>query len=741
MKLLSKIFVAASAVVTLTASAALNPGNLPLWFEAGSPTQYIARGQGLQVGITAAGSEIFMQRQDGDRASVRMTFVGGNSTANISGAEKLEAKINRFIGNDSSKWQKGVPTFAKVRATEIYPGVDVVYYGSREKLEYDFQLAAGVNPEIIALRFDGAKISINPQGELVVSLNGGEIKQHRPIAYQTVAGQQTEVSAAWRIVDEHTAAFQIGSYNRALPLVIDPIVTFTTYFGGAAGESAIGVAVSPVDNTIFICGQTFSTKVTNGVPFSYNTASAFTNFGGGSLTGDAFVARFTSDGSTLLSCTYLGGKSDDAAFAIAVDTAGHPYVAGYTQSTNFPVLNPISYGSYDGGHLSGKIIPTIRTFPGECFVTELEVDGSSLIYSTYLGGNKYDAAFGIAVDPAGNAYVTGYTTSTNFPVTEAAFQKQLKCPKAAYLYQNAFVAEIAAGGGQLNYSTFLGGTNNDTGNAIAYTNGHVIVVGETTSTNFPWTNGLAQCHYLNGITNRQRFINTDGFVTSFLVNGTNLDLQYSTFLGSSNLDVASSVAVDSTGNAYVVGWTTSMNFPTAFPISGLSSYVRTNKSNFAVATNAFLTKLAWNDTSNSVETAFSQMFGGRGQDLANGVALDSFNNVYVVGTASSTNFPVIIGSIPVDGTNSFSTNSCLRATNSGASDTFITAFAVGGGMLGSAYVGGKANDFGNAIAIDTANTIIVVGSTTSTNLPVFNAFQKYRNGTNDTFISKFNFVD
>ncbi|MEY4917240.1 MAG: hypothetical protein RL616_1153 [Verrucomicrobiota bacterium] len=362
---------------------------------------------------------------------------------------------------------------------------------------------------------------------------------------------------------------------------------------------------------------------------------------------------------------------------------------------------------------------------------------ASLVYSTFLGGNKFESAFGIAVDPAGNAFVTGYTTSTNFPVTAAAYQNRLMCPQAAYVNQNAFVTEIAAGGGQLNYSTFLGGSNYDRGLGIAYNNGNVIVVGKTKSKNFPATNGLTSYLYLNGRTNPLAVF--DGFVTKFTTSGTNLVLQYSTFLGSTNEDVATAVAADSSGNAYVVGWTVSTNFPTVNPITNLSSFVHTNKTSVPFATNAFLTMLGWNGA--NAELSYSQTFGGRGQDIANGVALDGFGNVYVVGTASSTNFPVVIGSIPVDGTNSFSTNSCLRAKNSGKSDAFVTAFAAGGGLIGSAYIGGKGNDSGIAIAIDSASMIVIAGNTTSTNLPVINAVQPKRNGTNDTFISKFNFVD
>ncbi len=726
-----------AATIALPASAALNPGNLPLWFEAGNAAQFTARGHGSQFTITTTGTEFTLRQADGRQTTARMVFLGGNPKSEITGDGQLPAKLNRFIGNEPAQWQSGLATFAKVRLEKIYPGINAVYYGNQEKLEYDFELAAGVKPEIIALRFDGIqKISVNAQGQLVIALGGGEITQQPPVAYQTIAGQRRSVAASYRILDSRTMGFAIGSYDHSQPLVIDPV--FTTYFGGSSDETAWAVAVDPNDNSIYLAGQTVSTRVTNGVPFTKDAYDP--SFNGGTILGDAFVAKFDSTGG-LTYCTYLGGKGEDAAYAIAVDAFGHVFVTGITQSRDFPVRNPVVYGNFNGTNISGKIISTINAFPTDCFVTELEADGASLVYSTYLGGNKFESAFGIAVDPAGNAFVTGYTTSTNFPVTADAYQKHLMCPQAAYIYQNAFVTEIAAGGGQLNYSTFLGGTNYDCGLGIAYNNGYVVVVGETKSKNFPWVNGLTNnCRYLNGRTNQLPVF--DAFVTQFTTNGTSLDLQYSTFLGSTNEDVATAVAVDANGAAYVVGWTTSTNFPIEHPISDLSSFVHTNKTGFAIATNAFLSII----TNGPTGLTYSQSFGGRGQDIANGVALDGWRNIYVIGTASSTNFPVY--NIPTDGTNSFSTNSCLRAKNSGASDAFVVAFdsidstnflSATNRFFGAAYIGGKANDSGMAIAIDSTN-IVIVGTTTSTNLPVsVNAYKTKRIGNKDTFISKFNF--
>jgi hypothetical protein len=344
--------------------------------------------------------------------------------------------------------------------------------------------------------------------------------------------------------------------------------------------------------------------------------------------------------------------------------------------------------------------------------------------------------------------VTGYTSSTNFPATEFAFTNKMVCSNNFYINANAFVSEIAAGGNYLNYSTFLGGSNIDRGQAIAYNNGSVIVAGKTKSKNFPWVDGLTNSRYLNGRTNELSVF--DSFVTKFVAVDTNLVLQYSTFLGSTNEDVATSVAADASGNAYVVGWTTSSNFLTVNAITNLYSYVRTNRTGFAVATNAFLTKLVWNG--DNAEAQFSQMFGGRGQDIANGVALDSAGNIYVTGTASSTNFPISTNhfanylanySIDLNNTNIFP----LRTKSNKNSDAFVIGFDSGlTGVLGSAYIGGKNKDAAIGIAIDSSDNIIIAGNTTSTNFPVssvtntlisVDAYRKKRIGTNDMFIVKF----
>jgi hypothetical protein len=758
-------------VLNLGAQSAAQFGKLPLWFEAGSNANFTAHASDSQFTITRAGAEFTLIKNSGETAGCQLQFVGANPAASISGEQKLAGTINYFLGSNPNQWRASVPTFAQVRVENIYPGVNVVYYGNRQKLEYDFNLSAGINPSVIALHFAGAeKISVDAQGELVIHFSSGEVVQHPPVAYQTVHGARQEIAAGYKILDAHTAAFALGQYDQSEPLVIDPVLSYSSFFGGNYGETAWAIAVNRTDASIYVAGQTFSIKNSNTIPaLTFSTPGAFqTNYAGGKLTGDAFVARFNVDDTgtnlSLHYATYLGGTGDDGALGLAVDSVtGNAYVAGYTDSTNFPTTNSITKTSGLYPHISGVLNQYTHTYPVDAFVTELNADGNALVYSTYLGGESMDAAYGIALDDAGDAFVTGYTYSTNFPTTKStAYQPNLVCSNTVYINANAFVTELAPDGTHLNYSTYLGGTNFDVGRAIAYNNGRLFVAGYTFSTNFPvlhalpgmeldysnyytkkihsgttnipvlWTN-LFTGKLLNSSTNIYSTA-SDAFVTAFdTTSTTNWALLYSTYLGGTNNDQATSIAADNVGSAYVAGFTSSTNFPDTVP-NLTTSYMLTNGLSYVNATNAFLTKIVWDGTNTSIAASasgYSAMFGGRGLDVANGVALDAIGNAYVIGSATSTNFPVTTNNI---GGDLSATNDFLKRNY--RSDVFVIAFNPNASaLLFSTYIGGVDNDFGNAIAVDPMGVnAYIAGQTLSTNFPAVNALQARRNGTNDMFI-------
>ena len=776
MKLSVKKILGTSLVLSLTAwrlgaQSAAQFGNLPLWFEAGSPAQFTAHASDSEFSITPAGAEFTLAKTGGETAACQLQFVGANPSARISGDAPLTGKINYFFGSNPNQWRAGVPSFSQVRVENLYPGVNVVYYGNRQKLEYDFNLAAGVNPSVIALHFAGAeKISVDAQGALVINFKSGKVTQHLPLAYQTVSGTRQEIAASYKILDAHTAVFALGDYNRNEALVIDPVLSYSSYFGGNLGEIGWAIAVNTNNGSIYVAGQTFSTKDTNNSYLTFSTPGAYqTNYNGGKQAGDAFVARFDmesdADGAatnlSLIYATYLGGSADDAAYAIAVDPSGNAFIAGATISTNFPVKNPIA----SGNKINGKIDPHLKAYPTDAFVTELDPSGSTLLYSTYIGGNSSDAAYGITLDSDDNAYLTGFTYSTNFPVTPNGKYQSLQCSNTFYINANAFVSEISTSGPALIYSTYLGGTNFDEGRAIAYNSGKVFVAGYTTSTNFPVTNFLAKMDFvytnityktnhdvvttnvavwtnyfsgglLNNSTNKKNSA-SDAFVTAFDTTvQTDWTLLYSTYLGGTNDDRANGIAADANGNAYVAGYTCSTNFPnTTFGL--VSSYVFTNNLRYVNATNGFLTQILYNPGTNAT-IGYSSMFGGKGVDVANGVALDPDGNAYVIGSASSTNFPVTTNNIGGD----------LSATNHYIkkrfkSDVVVIAFNPdASALLYSFYLGGVDNDYGNAIALDQYANAYLVGQTLSTNFPVtsdssnsISALQPHRNGTDDMFMS------
>ena len=709
--------------------------SVPLFFEplstqtqSSAPQGFVARGHNYHFLITPTEAQMALRRvatatpfsplerdqllepQPLITRALRMELLGANAGAVVQGLGEMPGKINYLIGNDRNKWRTGVATFARVQVKQVYPGIDMVYYGNEHRLEYDFSVAPHADPRAIAIHFTGAKkIEISPAGELVVTLADEEIRQPRPEIYQIVQGGRKPVTGGYQLRDAQTVQFQLGDYDRDLPLIIDPLLSYSTYFGGNAGDIALAIKVDKYSpqGCVFIAGETLSTQFTFPIP-----AGAFQRtFAGGSINGDAFVAKLGNTATNLVYFTYLGGSGNDGALDLALDTNGNAYVTGFTDSSNFPVLNALY------PHIAGTPDPTLHVFRTDAFVTELNTNGSGLVYSTYLGGDAADVAGGIAVDPSGNAYITGYTFSTNFPT-----HNPLPSHGSTLAGSNdVFVAKIGPGGSPLVYSTYLGGTNADEGEGIAVdAAGFAYVTGFTASTNFPMINALQTNinHSTNAVHDfRGKSVPYDAFVAKLATNGSSL--VYSTYLGGTNVDAGFRITCDLSGNAYVVGQAGSSDF--------------TNTLNFPHAANntnvdAFLTKIS----SNGLAFMYSALFGGSNNDVAWGVAVDPAGNASVVGiTASvSQNFPAI----------SNVTN--LRSFNSGALDAFVAGFNANGAMIYSGFFGGATNDYGYAIDVDFGGNAYVAGRTLSTNFPVASAFpniapfQSSLNSSNDAFVAK-----
>jgi len=557
-----------------------------------------------------------------------MRLVGANASAAVTGAEELPGKSNYFIGNDPKKWRTNVPNYAKVKYQDVYPGVDLVYYGNQGgQLEYDFVVAPGADPETIRFALSGGlqessrqsavgsraqnqtlrqskiqnlKSKIDPSGDLVIETDGGEVRLHKPVVYQpaisngqrtTDYGQRAPVEGHYVMQANNQVGFKVASYDHTRPLLIDPVLSYSTYLGGSFTDLGYHITVDSSGNA-YVTGDTLSQNFPTANPFqATNKATPTTS------NPTAFVAKLNSTGSALVYSTYLGGSNEDVGTGIAVDSSGNAYVTGYTTSTNFPTVNPLQV-SNGGGY--------------EAFVSKLNAAGSALVYSTYLGGSGSDAGGGIAVDSSSNAYVTGYTNSTNFP-TANPFQAS---NGGGY---DAFVSKLNAAGSALVYSTYLGGSGSDAGTGIAVdSSSNAYVTGYTNSTNFPTVNPLQ-------VSNGGGY---DAFVSK--LNAAGSALTYSTYLGGSNEDVGTGIAVDSSSNAYVTGYTSSTDFPTVSPLQ--ASYGGGNL-------DAFVAKF---DAAGSA-LIYSTYLGGGGTDRGYGIAIDSSANAYVTGETISNNFPTTPG--------------------------------------------------------------------------------------------------
>jgi len=621
----------------------------------------------------------------------------------VQGLEEQAAKSNYFIGNNPQKWQTNIANYTKVLYKEVYPGIDVLFYGNGQQLEYDICVAPGKKTQDIRLHLEGVKeLSIDESGNLCILTEAEQtLHMQKPFIYQLIEDNKIAVDGQFTLLAKNEIGFDIGTYDTTQSLIIDPILglQYSTYLGGNQDDEAFGIAV---DNN----GNAYVTGFASSPNFPTTGGAFQPTFSAKNNGTNAFVTKLNSTLSGLVYSTYLGGSGEDGGNAIAVDTSGRAYVTGFTSSSNFPTKSAYQ-----------KTFAKNATDNASVFVTKLNSTGSKLLYSTYLGGSGDDEGNGIALDASSNAYVTGSTSSSNFPTTKGVFQKTL----ANQTGTNAFVSKINTtqkGKKSLVYSTYLGGSGKDVGNAIAVRpSGRVYVTGFTRSPNFPTTPGAFQ-------TTSTKLVSTHAnvFVTKLNSNGSKL--LYSTYLGGSGNDEGNGIAVDTVGNGYVTGFTSSSNFPTT-PGAFQTTFAN-NASN-----NVFITKL----NSQGSGLLYSTYLGGSGDDEGNGIAIDLVGNAYVTGFTSSSNFPTTPGT---------------QTTLGGAEyNAFLTKLnAAGSGLLYSTYLGGNnlgnfSDDEANAIAVDASGNAYVTGSASSSNFPTTpGAFQTTLapGATFNAFVAKFLFA-
>ena len=647
---------------------------------------FLARGESYTLFVTPTEAVFALSRPD--RSVMRMQLVDSARDARVQGLDELPGKVNYFRGNDSAQWRVNVPTYKSVKYTAVYPGIDLVYYGQPQQLEYDFIVAAGADPSAIKLAFTGIDdADVDARGDLVLQTAGGPMRFQRPVIYQTDGARRHSIEGGYVRMSSHEIGFRVSDYDRTRPLIIDPVLNYSTYLGGRGEDSAEGIALDD-EGAIYVSGTTGSTD--------FPTVNAVQPALRGGIS-DAFVMKLSADGTTAIYATYLGGSASEgddgepngSTTRIAVDAAGAAYVAGVTHSSDFPVVRALQ------NRLKGDV---------DIFVAKLSADGSRLIYSTYLGGSERDQYSAVAIDPTGAAYVSGSTFSTDFP-TASAFQPQWIGGDSA---ENAFVSKLTPDGSALAYSTYLGGTAIDAARGIAVdSHGAAYVIGITTSADFPTVNpfsGVKQGEW-------------ESFVTKLAPDGKRLI--YSTYLGGSDYEDGFGIALDASGAAYVAGETTSQDFPTKNALQPTHGGSNPSRSDL----DAYVVKLA--PAGNAM--VYGTFLGGFEWDRAYGIAVDTLGAAYVAGFTSSRDFPTVAP---------------LRATLRGTRDAFVAKVSPdGAALVYSTYFGGNAADSHigyMAIALDPAKNAYVTGATESTDFPTVHPLQPaYGGGTSDAFVTKF----
>ena len=646
--------------------------SLPVTFEpnrgqADPSVEYLSRGPGYSLLLTQTGALISIQHAlepSSDQPAahrfslLQLEFVGGNRPSHLEGDALQTNRSNYFLGDRAGGQLTDVPNFARVRYPSVYPGTDLIFHGDPSRLEFDLNLAPGADPGRIRFRLNGAdQLSIDPSGDLIAKIAATEFRLHRPVAFQPADGSDRPVRAEFVLSANHEVGFRIGNFDPTLSLTIDPVLSYASFLGGSGADTAYAIALDSQHN-FYVSGETASSD--------FPISGGVQGTSGG--TNDAFVLKIKADGSGLAYSTFLGGSLIDASQALAVDSTGSAYVTGYTSSSNFPTMNPLQPA------LAGD---------QDIFVTKLSPDGASLVFSTYLGGAGLDTIAAIALDSSNNVVLAGTTKSTDFPAVNA-LQPTLTGTSGN---SDAFVAKLKADGSALIFSTYFGGTGVDgaTGVAVSST-GNIWVSGGTGSTDLPVVNALQSTFGGGGVTNISP---GDAFLTEFKPDGS--ALLFSTFWGGSGQEQATTLSLDSSDNVFLVGITSSTDFPTH---SALQPQLASNG-----GFNAFITKFAADGSS----APFSTYFGGSGSDLAFGSATDSSGNIFISGNTSSTNLPVV--------------NAIQSSNLGGSTDGFVSEISANGStLLFSTYLGGTGADGFNRIAVDSSG-VYVVGTTQSSDFP------------------------
>lgn len=691
-------------------------GHIPLAFtvnegQSPSPIRFTAQGSGCRMAFSPSGTTFLLSHETAasvarraakrsvvyeddptkdqpeyESFAVQLSFVDANENPEIQGENRLPWNNNYFIGNNPVNWRTNIPNYGKIRFKEIYKGIDLVYYGNQKRVKYDFVVNSGENPEQILLKYDFGQtegmLAVNENGELLVKTPLGEMIERKPYCYQTIDGEQRFVQIEYSIIDSKKGLyrFEIGKYNSAYNLIIDPEIVFFTYIGGSDDDGVYKIEVDKYGST-FIAGSTTSRDfpvTINGYDTTYNPGKKYT------YDRDIFIAKLNNSGSALEYATYLGGTNIDSNPCMALCNSGEVYISGLTGSQDFPVVSNSYDTQYHGSF--------------DVFISKLSSNGNVLLSSTFLGSKNAESGSGIQIDSEGNIYIAGATDSPDFPTTPGAFNKIYKDTGPSNV--NGFISKFDPSLSKLEFSTFLGGGRLSIRDLCIDSLNSPIILGMCFAQDIPTTQNAYDSTF-NG--------ECDAFIAK--VNSSGSDLLYSTYIGGTGSDYPIALAIDNQDNIYFTGTTDLSDFPITD-----NAYSHTLRGSYDI----FLTKLDATGT----QLLYSTLIGGDGLDKPQDIFVDQWSNTYITGLAGWPNFPITPGA--------FQEN-----TGSG----FILKLASSGENLEySTYLGSSLSPY--SITLDYQGNVYVAGDISSPSsediIPTSGAFDVSFNGNYDSFILKMN---
>ena len=713
--------------------------NQPLFFEKNigqfdSKVDFVSRNNHLNLYLGANHAKVSFDPLNRENY-IKIILLDTDQNTQSKGIDQKSGKTNYFFGQEKETWLNSIPLYKKVSYQSVYPGIDLLYYGNNGELEYDFIVAPDIDYRIIKLKFEGAeKLELNETGDLLLHTKQGTIVQKAPFVYQENNYRKQIIESQYLLADNNQVSFQIADYDKTRPLIIDPVLTYASYLGDTNNEEGNDIAIDG-DGNSYIVGSTTSVDFPLNKPFQ-------NQYGGGES--DLFVSKFNAD-NTHIFTTYLGGSANDKGLSIAVDQTGYIYIAGETNSRDFPTILPVqSTLSGNNNCNEGK------SDCNDAFIAKLSNDGSELIFSTYLGGDNKEIARSIAVDDDGNVYIAGVTTSYNFPVkneiqstlkqqevSESELRDKCGVNKLIKNHGDAFISKLDTNNYSYIFSTYLGGTCVDAAFGIDLDNSkNIFVTGVTASPDFPVQIDADVCSELN-ITEEECLpfqedfkFQTDIFLLKLNPEGNKI--LYATYFGDSGAEIGLDVTIDNAGSAYITGYTDSPNLGHLNPFQGKHGGGR----------DAFIAKFS----AEKGGLLYSSYLGGDKDDEGHGIAVNTENEIYIAGKTSSDDFPV---------------NNPIRGIYGGKGDAFISklCFPVEDEnksiddpcklsdessnllrLVYSSYLGGSAKDSVKSISL-TENInpeIFLVGKTKSTDLTTVNPLTGFtiNQGKEDVFIAK-----